>query len=374
LETKKLIDRSLTTAPGGAEVAGFLGASADGSQVYFASRNQLIPGSGNSRAQNVGTGGVSAGSYSIYGEKAGEISFVGTFNAQETEQVLIRDQIEWTSQVSPDGRYLLFQSSAHVTGYASNGVLEAYLYDADGGSHGTTCVSCRQDGLPSADERYGSPAYPVLARGTELNNELHAPQFLAIHDGEPQVFFSSPDPLAPGAVAGQNNIYEWSHDQVYRLASDDEGAQENPYAGFDAVFGGASEDGSDVYLITPETLTWEDGDERLSAYDARIAGGFPEPAAPPAPCNATTEGSCQGSGQSGSAVPGAATETFSGPGSPEQQQPKQQTSVKKKPKKSKKKLKKKAKRPGKKQAGRQKQSKGHKQSKRQANGNRRAGK
>jgi hypothetical protein len=373
LETKKLTDRSVTTAPGGAEVAGLLGASADGSQVYFASRNQLIPGSGNSRIQNVGTGDVRAGSYSIYGEKSGEISFVGTFNAQETQQVLIHDGIEWTSQVSPDGRYLLFQSSAHVTGYDSEGLLEAYLYDADRGSHGTTCVSCLQDGLPSPDNRYGEPQYKVLSRST-LEDELHKPQFLTMREGEPQVFFSSPDPLAPGAVAGQNNIYEWSHDQVYRLVSAEAGQQEHPFAGFLAVFGGASEDGSDVYLITPETLTWEDGDGRLSAYDARIGGGFPEPAAPPAPCNATSEGSCQGSGQAGSSVPGAATETFSGPGSPEQQPPKQQQQKKTTKQKVKKKSKKKPKKKGKKQAGKQKNRKAKKQSTRQANGNRRAGK
>jgi Tol biopolymer transport system component len=372
LETKKLTDRSITTAAGGAEVAGFLGASADGSQVYFASRNQLIPGSGNSRAQNVGTGDVRSGSYSIYGEKAGEISFVGTFNAQETQQVLIQDQGEWTSQVSPDGRYLLFQSSAHVTGYDSNGVLEAYLYDADGGSHGTICVSCRQDGLPSADNRYGSPEYKVLNRYGVVD-ELHPPRFLTMRDGEPQVFFASPDPLAPGAVAGQNNVYEWSHDQVYRLVSAEEGQQEHPFPAFFAVFGGASEDGSDVYLITPETLTWEDGDKRLSAYDARIGGGFPEPAAPPAPCNATTEGSCQGPGQAGTAVPGAATGTFSGPGSPELQPPKPQQKKTTK-KKVKKKPKKKPKKKGKKKAGKQKSGKAKKQSKRQANGNRRAGK
>jgi hypothetical protein len=363
LETKKLTDRSITTAAGGAEVAGFLGASADGSQVYFASRNQLVPGSGNSRAQN-----MSADSYSIYGERGSDISFVGTFNEKDSPQVLIQNQAGWTSQVSPDGRYLLFQSSARITSYDSGGLLEAYLYDADGGSQGTTCVSCRQDGLPSPDNGYGSPEYTVLSRNG-VANSLHQPQFLTMREGEPQVFFSSPDPLAPGAVAGQNNIYEWSHNQVFRLVSADEGTQEDPYPGFFAVFGGASEDGSDVYLVTPETLTWEDGDQRLSVYDARIGGGFPEPAAPSAPCDATTEGSCQGSGQAGAAVPGAATETFSGPGSPEQQQPakQKQSPVKKKPKK-------KAKKKSKKKAGKQKNGKAKKKSKRLANGNRRAGK
>jgi Tol biopolymer transport system component len=308
LETEELTDRSITTAAGGAEVSGFLAASADGSQVYFASRNQLIPGRGNSRAQN-----VKANTYSIYGERDGEFTFAGTFSADDSLHVLIQNQGGWTSQASPDGRYLLFESSAKVTGYDSAGLGEAYLYDANAGT--TTCVSCRQDGQPSADNRYDSPEYTVLPRGNFLQSPLHPPRFLTVRNGEPQVFFSSPDPLAPGAVAGQNNIYEWSHDQVFRLVSSDEGTQTGHlYAGFSAVFGGASDDGSDVYLITPETLTWEDGDQRLSAYDARIGGGFPQPSAAPAPCNVTAEGSCQGAAQGGPAVPGAASATFNGPG------------------------------------------------------------
>ena len=83
-----------------------------------------------------------------------------------------------------------------------------------------------------------------------------------------------------------------------------------------AVFGGASKDGSDVYLSTPETLNWEDGDERLSVYDARIGGGFAEPPAPPGPCQATTEGSCQGPAQGAPSSPGAASAAFNGPGNP----------------------------------------------------------
>src|SRR5262249_19552713 len=153
-------------------------------------------GSGNSRAQN-----VKAKSFSIYSESDGQISFVGTFNESNRLQVLIANAGDWTSQVSADGQYLLFESSAQVTGYESHGVNEAYLYDADAGS--VTCVSCRQDGLPSAENRYGSPQYNILTRDVYLNNELHPPRFLTVRNGEPSVFFSSPDPLAPGAVAGQ---------------------------------------------------------------------------------------------------------------------------------------------------------------------------
>jgi hypothetical protein len=350
LETEELTDRSVTPIEGGAQVGGLLGASADSSQVYFASQNQLIPGSGSSRAQN-----VSAETYSIYGEKAGTISFVGTL----TERDLLSFGAAgtgggWTSQVSPDGRYLLFESSAKVTGYESDGLGEAYLYDAESGE--TTCISCRQDGQPSSDERYGTPLYQTLFRQFFVN-PLHAPRFLTMHDGEPQVFFSSPDPLAPGAVAGQNNIYEWSHDQVFRLVSAAAGTQVNPSSGFTAIFAGASEDGSDVYLTTPETLNWEDGDKRLSVYDARVGGGFPEPPPAPVPCDVTVEGACQAPAQSVPATPGAASATFNGPGNPQQKSSKKKS--KKKPHKKKHKHAKK---------------KGNGKQARSTNGNRRAGK
>jgi hypothetical protein len=143
-----------------------------------------------------------------------------------------------------------------------------------------------------------------------------------MRDGEPRVFFSSPDPLAPGAVAGQNNIYEWAHDQVFRLASALEGTQSVPQFAKFAMFGGASEDGSDVYVVTPETLTWEDGDSRLSVYDARIGGGFPAPAPSPSPCDATAEGACRGAAAASPAIFGSpASITLSGAGNLEQPAP-----------------------------------------------------
>jgi hypothetical protein len=311
LETKQLTDRSVTAAQGGAEVLGFVGASADGSQVYFASRNQLVAGSGNTRAQN-----LSAKAFSIYREKAGEISFVGTIDEADEDSVVLKLSRNWTSQVSPDGRYLLFESSAKVTNYNNDGATEAYLYDADGGAQATVCVSCLQDGLPSPKDRYGNPRYQVLTKTTAANR-FHSPRFLTIHEGAPEVFFSSPDALAPGAVAGQNNIYEWSHDQVFHLVGAPEGTQIVPESAVSAVFGGASEDGSDVYLVTPETLTWEDGDGRLSVYDARVGGGFAAPATPPAPCDASVEGAC---GSAPVAAPGIfgppASTSFTGAGNP----------------------------------------------------------
>lgn len=269
-------------------------------------------------------------------------------------------------QVSDDGRYLVFQSGADITGYDSGGANEAYLFDSDSGAAGaTTCISCRQDGLPSLVP--DGTVYDVVASGYALNNLFHQPHSLVVRNGSPEVLFSSIDVLASGAVAGQNNIYEWVHDQVFRLTSAPEGTQAAIGADQNAVFAGASADGTDVYLSSPENLSWEDQDDRNSIFDARIGGGFPELTAPPAPCDATVEGSCQGFGLIGTVVPGAGTEVFSGPGSPQQQpqQPKQQQKTKRTKKHKKK---------GKKKVRKRKSGKSKRKPARQANGNRRAGK
>jgi Tol biopolymer transport system component len=352
LESEKLTDITAYDGEGGAQVAGFVGATEDGSHVYFVSPNQLVPGRGKTLAEN-----QSAKTLSLYGESNGEFDFVGTVGEGFTElgYIALRSQREWTSRVSPNGRYLLFQAATNVTDYDSGGAREVYLYDAAGGSEGTVCVSCRQDGQPSV----GPNNYEPLRTEGTINNYLNGPQFLTMHDGEPQVFFQSPDKLAPGAIESQNNVYEWSHGQVFRLTSAQKGQQvPSAAAGQYAFFAGASRDGSDAYFVTPETINWEDGDERLSAYDARVGGGFPEPAAPSVPCEAASEGSgsCQGPAQGAPALSGAASAAFNGPGNPPQQ------STKKKSKKPHKKKHKHAKKKGKsKQA-------------RQANGNRRAGK
>jgi Tol biopolymer transport system component len=357
LESEKLTDLSVEHDTGGAQVAGFVAASPDGSHVYFAARGQLVPGRGNTLAEN-----KAAGLYSIYGEHDGEYSYVGKVEdnlASVLQRVIVTFQGEWASQTTPDGRYLLFESDLNLTGYESGGSAEAYLYDSQAGSEGTICLSCRPDGQLSVGAHGGAAEngyrYATLPTDESINNPPHPPRYLAQREGRPLVFFSSADVLAPGAVEGQNNVYGWTHGQVYRLTSAEEGQQTFAFSGYFANPGGASDNGSDAYFATPETLNREDGDKRLSIYDARISGGYPEPPLPTIPCNPTAEGSCQGPSQGGASVPGAASATFNGPGNPKQTEPQ-------KKKKSKKKSKKHTKKKG---SGKQA---------RHANGNRRAGK
>jgi Tol biopolymer transport system component len=351
LETEDLTDLSVDNDGGGAQVGGFVGASADGTHVYFAARGQLVPELGKTFVQN-----VDADTYSLYGASSGQVEYVGTVTGSEatsTGGVTMSSEQDRSSRVSPDGKYLLFETIANVTGYESGGPRQAYLYSASDKS--TVCVSCRPDGQPSL------PASAPLVTGREAVNPLYQPATLIVRGGEPSVFFFSSNRLASGGVEGLHSLYEWSHHQVFAIDTEPPGLNPPGSLARRVQFAGASADGSDLYLATPNTLTWEDGDERSSVYDARIGGGNPEPPGPPAPCNPAEEGSCQGSQAPPAVIPGAASPAFHGPGNA-------------KPKKSKKRQRKHHKKHHKKSHRKKKHQKAQSNKTKHANGNRRAGK
>jgi hypothetical protein len=364
LETGKLSDLSVEPAAGGSGVTGLLGTSADGSHIYFAAQGQLIPGKGSSAAKN-----RQNSTASIYSEDGNDLRFVGTMQIGSSED-LVRNFAYWTSRVSSDGRYLLFESTVNLSRYDSKGLPEVYLFDSQAGSDPTVCVSCRHDGEPPSRTNNGKA---MLASPQEMNlrSPYGVPRSLVVNGGKPEVFFTSPENLASGPTGGRFSVYEWVHGQVFRVVNEPAGLQAaTAELEHHVDFLGADEDGSDLYVQTPETLTWEDGDHRPSVYDARIGGGFPQPPPSAQPCNPVLEGSCSGSGApQPAAVPGAASSNFVGPGNPTPKQQKQKG--KKKPKKHKKKKKNNAKsKKHKKKSGKGKAGKNG----RDAKGNRRAGK
>ena len=93
---------------------------------------------------------------------------------------------------------------------------------------------------------------------------------------------------------------------------------------------GASAEGTDLYLYANRALNWENPESRPQAWDARIGGGFAEPPAPAAPCDASAEGACQGASQAApAAAPGAASKDFGGPGNVKPKPHKKKTHKKK---------------------------------------------
>jgi hypothetical protein len=183
-------------------------------------------------------------------------------------------------ELSANGRFLVFDSASDLTPDDTSGAEQLFEYDAGSGGAGSlTRVSIGQDG-------YGENG--------NTNDALDAPhQALVANHGA--VFFDSGDGLTPDAVDNvelgtvgasssefAQNVYEYREGNVYLIS---DGRDLNGSA---LLFIDPS--GSDVFFETRDQLVPQDGDTQLDLYDARVDGGFPAPSSP-TPCEGDA---CQG--------------------------------------------------------------------------------
>ena len=276
-----------------AEVLSSLGASRDGSYLYFVAQGDLAAG-------------AIVGQPNLYVWHEGVTTYIATLSpgVQGTG-----DSIDWAPgdltapaiSVTADGTRLAFESVMSLTGYDNTDVntgsadTEVFLYDAV--ANRLVCASCN----PSGARPLGSSLItPPDAFGEEDRLEGHRPHYLS-EDGS-RLFFNSFDALSPRDTNGREDVYEYEGAHVYLISggTDSENSQ----------FADASASGGDVFFTTAQPLVAQDRDPRLDLYDARVGGGFPSPVVP-APC--AGEGCRLGAVASGAlSVPGSAT--FSGAG------------------------------------------------------------
>jgi hypothetical protein len=205
--------------------------------------------------------------------------------------------------VSPNGKYLAFQTTDQLTSYdnhsnnagrscdpAAPGCFaraEIYLYDAV--NHELSCPSCPQDGKPSPDNAVITTA--DIADSNRLTR-------MVFDDG--RVLISTPTQLTAGDVNDRMDVYS-VRDGRATLVSPGDG----PYS---ASFMDASADGRDVFIATTQPLSSRDTDEEYDYYDARVGGGDSTPE-PRAPCGGDE---CAEPGESPGRGLSAGTETASG--------------------------------------------------------------
>ncbi len=325
--SEPLTDLTKGTVPG--DVKGVVGASDDGSYLYF------VAGAVLSEEPNEGGEEAQAGEDNLYLFHAGQTSFIATLDPE--------DELDWDSQpkglsarVSPDGRHLAFLSiqAKALAGYENliaptSGVFaggkhcqlnqfgepvrsplcpQAFLYDADSGK--LACASCNPAG-----ER---PAGPTLLPG--WTSVFEGPRYLS-EDGS-RLLFESYDALLQGDENLKRDVYEF---ELPGAGSCTEG---NP--NFDPASGGchfllssgrsedesylldASANGRDAFFSTRDRLVgWADPNENFDVYDYRAGGGFPEP---PVPSICVGEASCKPPATPPPSPPSPATPTFTGPG------------------------------------------------------------
>jgi hypothetical protein len=259
--------------------------------------------------------------YSIEGQGAVQrTAYVATLNDEDdrrdwgtaTEENEASSIELLTTRTSPDGRLIAFTSTEaeSIAGYdntpvqpqecaqssAINGSVdglcrEVFLYEA--GATRPVCVSCHFGARPTGPNALGVPGSLQDRRAPAYLNRY------VLDDG--RVFFDSPDPLVTEDANGVEDVYEYHEGHVSLISS---GTSPDP-----ATFLDASADGTDVFFTTGQRLLPGDASDSLSLYDARVDGGFAEPAA--SQCEG--EG-CRGSTQASPAVATPATSALTGPG------------------------------------------------------------
>jgi hypothetical protein len=284
---------SLTPGAGAADVLGVLGASDDGSRVYFVANGVL-------------TSGATQGQPNLYLWQKGEgLRFIATLSTEEGDFAFApADASTWTSdpelrtgRVSPDGRHLTFLSTLSLTGYDNFGsecavaeetplafgpgrCTEAYIYDAEADE--LLCASCN----PSGARPTGPSAFPPWA--------TYERQIRYLSDDGRRLFFETYDSLAANDSNRTRDVYEFEREGVGSCSdqseSFDPGTRGCQYlisggtASGESYFLDASADGRDVFFSTPQALVPADVDYNYDVYDARVGGGFAPPA-PPASCS-----------------------------------------------------------------------------------------
>lgn len=245
-------------------VVGVLGASEDGSRVYYATASAVVLwSSGATTTVASGAGAAAAGDY---------------------------PPATGTARVAADGNRLLFLSKAPLTGFdntdANTGQpdSEVFLWNATGAS--LTCISCNPTGERPIGPSTISGAYPNGSQGRAGAGEIVTDAYKArnLSASANRAFFDSGDALVSLDTDKASDVYEWEAQgtggctkaggclALISSGSDPEGA----------TFVDASESGDDVYFLTSASLVGTDPGSR-DVYDARVGGGFPVPSAP-IPC------------------------------------------------------------------------------------------
>ncbi|MBA3866088.1 MAG: PD40 domain-containing protein [Solirubrobacterales bacterium] len=340
-----------------------IGASADGSAVYFVANGALTAGEG--AVHGNCTGGLAANlqaanSCNLY------VSDTASAKARLVAVLSNRDYPDWqadandlnqlAARVSPDGRWLAFSSQRPLTGYdnrdAHSGQAdqEVFLYHA-GASAGEAgkllCASCNPTGArPAGVFDRGGPTGLLVDRpgiwqdqwlaasipGWTAIDGLHALYQSRYLSDSGRLFFNSSDALVPQDSNGVIDVYQYEPPGVggCTVSSPSFGAASGGCIDLissgaspeESAFLDASETGNDVFFLTASQLAPTDVDGALDAYDAHVCSAerpCPPPPLPPPP-------TCEGDACQQPAVPPndptPGSLTFNGAGNVHQAKPK----------------------------------------------------
>jgi hypothetical protein len=270
-----------------ADVLGLSGAGEDGSRVYFVARGVL--GAEPDRSLPEGKQIAVSGEPNLYAYEPNPAA-AGSFRTVFIATLASGDSCDWieigcgpeaaglTARVSANGAFIGFTSTAQLTSYDNTGASEIDLYDA--ATETLSCASCDPSGAAPTAGGAAIP-HPVAPDYSAWPTNAY-PQRYVSDNG--QVFFTSSEALLPVDTKAEADVYEYEGRELHLISS---GASDES-----SYFLDASVSGSDVFFETTQRLLPRDREAAYVIYDARVNGGFPEPAAPAAQC-ASGEG-CAG--------------------------------------------------------------------------------
>jgi hypothetical protein len=265
-----------------------LGASDDGSYIYWAARERLwLYKNGEARyflspsrgEDNMGWNQDSTGFLvSSDGKRAAWITKVGCF---------------------------CFSEEYGLSGIKTRNRREMYVYDDP--TESFICASCPLSPAGEPEKKLTGDV-PFSEHNFDTNVSINLPtrsHFLT-RDGE-RVFFATPEALVPADKNVLMDVYEYVIDTgEQRLVSSGRGE-------YGAWYVDSSSDGRDVFISTRDKLINVDHDSLVDLYDARTEGGYAEPPPPPTQC---VGDACRGLIPTPPIDPSPATPRFAGPGNP----------------------------------------------------------
>ena len=311
-----------------------IGASEDGSLVYFAAGDELT----------VSRDGVVTPIVELSEEDAPD------WDGNRSDEPLAH----LTARVSPDGRWVAFMSDRSLTGYDNHDALsgkpdeEVFLYHAaagEGEQGSLVCASCNPTGgRPRGfefNELEPSGGRAGLAGGGSIwpsgqwlaanipgwTSNFYQSRYLS---DSGRLFFNSSDALAPQDTNATEDVYQYEPPGGEEAPTGDTctagSSTYSPDSGgcIDLISSGsspgesafldASADGDEVFFLTAAELARQDRDKALDVYDAHACTtGSPCPPPPAAPQPACEGDACQTTVQPPADVtPGSLT--FQGPG------------------------------------------------------------
>jgi len=349
---------------------GVIGASEDGSSVYFVSNAVLASGAarGNCAASKPASQprGTTCNLYMRHysGGTWAPAKLVTVLSGEDRSDWggtgILGDLAYMSARVSPKGEYLAFMSNRSLTGYDNEDVSsktpgermdeEVYLYHA--GDESLVCASCDPTGArpvgifdPATNGGGGAgegiglvvdrpliwtpntgtdswlaaslPGWTTLEQGTRA---LYQSRYLS---DSGRLFFNSADALVHLAVptkpeevegtvqqVGNENVYEYQPGGLgsCQTVGGCVGLISSGTSEHESAFLDASTTGNDIFFVTAAPLTSQDVDGNFDVYDAHVCeAASPCPPPPPAPPSPCNGEECQAPYTAGHSFPTSGT-------------------------------------------------------------------